>query len=394
MLRKKLKVVICVLMSVTILLSGCTIRRIATNQETPVQEEEPTNDFPNVTEAPEDSQNPEENYWIIDTQNVEVQGEYDGYYYDQLSEMQKKIFCIILGEMPKMQEEYVGFRNATVDDCIKVQEAIHLSTINSYNSSFTLHYYEKDNTIFLKIEVENQIGEEQEEEIRQTADKILQEIDGESQEEIIIQIYNWCSANIMYDETANCRNLYGALVERTCVCVGYSKAFSYLCSKKGIYTMCVKNDDHMWNYVLLGDKWYAVDATNGEESTTKFLMKGKEILNTEDYFPTSKYFSFPELAEQSLYPNQEYAEEFKSALEQDIEACDKQMRTIEEYYSEDNFDEYNDRYYSYARIKELATEILNNINGTLYCRYINTEECSEKSKEIEDLIVIVNNYEW
>ena len=150
----------------------------------------------------------------------------------------------------------------------------------------------------------------------------------------------------------------------------------------------------MWNYVLLGDKWYAVDATNGEESTTKFLMKGKEILNTEDYFPTSKYFSFPELAEQSLYPNQEYAEEFKSALEQDIEACDKQMRTIEEYYSEDNFDEYNDRYYSYARIKELATEILNNINGTLYCRYINTEECSEKSKEIEDLIVIVNNYEW
>lgn len=49
MLRKKIKVVICVLMSVTILLSGCNIRRIATNQETPAQEKEETEDFSNVT---------------------------------------------------------------------------------------------------------------------------------------------------------------------------------------------------------------------------------------------------------------------------------------------------------------------------------------------------------
>lgn len=360
------------------------------------KEVEITDNLLNVTEEPEDLPNPEGNYWIIDTQNIEVQGEYDGYYYDQLSETQKRIFLIILGEMPKMQEEYVGFRNAAVDDFIKVREAIFLSAIDSYNSNFKLSYYEKDNIIFLKIGVEDKIKEEQEEEIRQTANKILQEIDGESQEEIIIQIYNWCTANIMYDETTqkeNTRNLYGALIERSCVCQGFAKAFEYLCNKKGIYAICVVNDKHMWNYVLLGDKWYAVDTTNGEENTTKYLMEGKEILNIEYLFPTSEYFSFPELAEQSLYPNQEYAEEVKSALEQDIEACDKQMREIEEYYSEDNFDEYNDRYYSYARIKELATEILHKINGTLYCRYINTEEYSEKNKELENLILRVNN-EW
>ena len=54
------------------------------------------------------------------------------------------------------------------------------------------------------------------------------------------------------------------------VCEGYSKAMKILCGKFGINCALVSGDGmtsassggpHMWNYVQIGDKWYAVDST-------------------------------------------------------------------------------------------------------------------------------------
>ncbi len=55
------------------------------------------------------------------------------------------------------------------------------------------------------------------------------------------------------------------------VCEGYARAFKYLCDEKGIPCVLVdgnaKNkadsagEAHMWNYVKLGEQWYAVDVT-------------------------------------------------------------------------------------------------------------------------------------
>ncbi len=61
---------------------------------------------------------------------------------------------------------------------------------------------------------------------------------------------------------------YGALINGTCVCDGYSLAFSYLLDGVGINSMVVSGragveatGNHAWNIVKLDGSWYEVDCT-------------------------------------------------------------------------------------------------------------------------------------
>lgn len=74
------------------------------------------------------------------------------------------------------------------------------------------------------------------------------------------------ASTVVYDENAaNCRDIYGVFVDKKAICGGFSKAFSYLCSKVGIETVTVTGDadgiPHMWNKVKIGGKWYNIDIT-------------------------------------------------------------------------------------------------------------------------------------
>lgn len=74
------------------------------------------------------------------------------------------------------------------------------------------------------------------------------------------------ASTVVYDESApNCRDIYGVFVDKKAICGGYSKAFSYLCSKAGIETATVTGDadgqPHMWNKVRIDGKWYNIDVT-------------------------------------------------------------------------------------------------------------------------------------
>lgn len=58
---------------------------------------------------------------------------------------------------------------------------------------------------------------------------------------------------------------YGALVEGRAVCQGYSSAFAYVCRKADIKCITVygtsRGENHSWNKVMCGRKWYNVDLT-------------------------------------------------------------------------------------------------------------------------------------
>lgn len=56
---------------------------------------------------------------------------------------------------------------------------------------------------------------------------------------------------------------YGALVKGQAVCQGYSIAYAQLLNELGIDCTVVYSmaDNHMWNCVKIGDKWYNVDVT-------------------------------------------------------------------------------------------------------------------------------------
>lgn len=402
MLRRRIfNMVVCMLMITAMMLSGCG-RRKTTNQPevTPFSEELEENIEPEETEAPEETTEPD-NRIIIDTQSAEIQGEYNGYYYQQLSIPQKVVFTAILANISVIQEEYIGFTGITCEDFDKVLSTIEMDSY--YYGVSTYWHYEENQILFIKIELRGKITEKQKIEVEKEADSILGTMESTSQEETIIQIYDWCASNIMYDETKkrkNTGNLYGALIERNCICVGYAKAFSYLCNRKGIYTICVSSDTHMWNYLLFNNKWYAVDPTGSIPGTTSYLMQGKEILNTEDYVPDER-FIVPELANQSLYPEQGKAKETIKALQKNIKACDDWLEKIDEKRAEighetDEFGKelYEDIYQVFLQIKELATQIVEDANNTLYYRYLNTKYYEKKNKRINDLIKQVNEYDW
>ena len=90
----------------------------------------------------------------------------------------------------------------------------------------------------------------------------------------------------------------------TFVCEGYSKAMKILCDKFGINCALVSGDGmtsdssggpHMWNYVQIGGKWYAVDATWDDgrfyQDGTPAMDYGYFLVGSSTWVKNSKTFS-------------------------------------------------------------------------------------------------------
>ena len=89
-------------------------------------------------------------------------------------------------------------------------------------------------------------------------------------------IYRWICANVEYDWTHQDSQVetpresfepYGALVNRTAVCLGFASGFQLLMDMADIECITVvgaafqSRENHAWNEVKLNGNWYCVDAT-------------------------------------------------------------------------------------------------------------------------------------
>jgi len=75
------------------------------------------------------------------------------------------------------------------------------------------------------------------------------------------------------NEVDDLRNIYGALVQRRPVCVGYANAFTYLLRQVGLESVvvtgdCIDGGGHAWNIARLENKYYHFDVTWGDGSNT------------------------------------------------------------------------------------------------------------------------------
>ena len=76
-------------------------------------------------------------------------------------------------------------------------------------------------------------------------------------------VHDYLIDNVEYDQTLekpNIRNIYGTLIEKSCVCEGYAEAFKYLLDALDIPCVIVsgtatnsqgETENHAWNYVQL-----------------------------------------------------------------------------------------------------------------------------------------------
>ena len=104
-------------------------------------------------------------------------------------------------------------------------------------------------------------------------------------------VHDYLVDSIDYDISIsenNIYNIYGALINKKCVCEGYAKAFKYIMD--GLNIPCVlvtgtaknsegKVENHAWNYVKIEEKWYAIDITWDDP----ILVNGGFLSNTAKY---------------------------------------------------------------------------------------------------------------
>ena len=186
--------------------------------------------------------------------------------------------------------------------------------INSYQDSNYLAepFYSKENIDECQAQIES------------VRDNILSNIEGKSTVDKIRYIHNYLIDNIQYDQTVqkdNIYNIYGALVLKEGVCEGYAKALQYLLSSAGIENIIVtgtatnnngETENHAWNYVKIGNAWYALDVTwddpiiiGGGKINDKiryqYFLKGSRTMD-ENHYLSNQFtengmeFEFPKLS--------------------------------------------------------------------------------------------------
>ena len=195
-----------------------------------------------------------------------------------------------------------------------------VSTYNVYiNSGNEANYLTEE--FSSKTEVDQAIAQ-----IEQVKNQILQNKTGNTYEDVKM-VHDYLVDNINYESSLskeNIYNIYGALVNRECVCEGYARAFKYLLDELNIPCIMVigtgtnsqgETENHAWNYVQLNGNWYAVDTTwddpvvigggnASEESRYKYFLVGREIID-QDHSPSGQFteggkiFSYPNVTYES-----------------------------------------------------------------------------------------------
>ena len=183
------------------------------------------------------------------------------------------------------------------------------------NTSYLKPYFSATTTISGKLNLLTAIQQE-----------IRKQLEGYSDYEKIREVHNWLIDNIEYDinlETQEPYSISGALTEGRAVCEGYARSFKYIMD--GLDIPCVlvsgigtnsngETESHAWNYVMLDNKWYAVDVTwddpviigdgyISEGTRYRHFLKGSNSFFTshiEDgrITESSVEFKFPTLSEE------------------------------------------------------------------------------------------------
>ena len=98
--------------------------------------------------------------------------------------------------------------------------------------------------------------------------------DGMSEMETVIAAHDWIVTHTTYDKgmllpipehSPDSVNPYGVLINGESICMGYTTTFHMFMDMLGVESVIVRGssdgEEHAWNMVKLGEKWYHVDVT-------------------------------------------------------------------------------------------------------------------------------------
>lgn len=279
-----------------------------------------------------------ENTINITVENVESYNKIEGnYYFEQLTDTQKKIYEGLQKNKEKMYDgKYTIQYGKMFSEIVETEEGKkklgddYQSAVEAFLYDNPDVFYIDANKLFLSIETTTSIlkkthnvyigpakndtyyadGFTSEPQVKVAVKKIedirdivTKRLTGNTYRDIL-KIHNYLVENIHYDKeykSIGRYSIYGAFIDKTCVCEGYAKALKYLLNAADIPCVIAqgtatnssgKSEDHAWNCVYLDGKWYYIDITwndpiiIGQGSVAKsvhykYFLKGSKTFNKD-----------------------------------------------------------------------------------------------------------------
>ena len=240
---------------------------------------------------------------------------YTGWFYEQLSEIEKVIyngFATNRGQLIDGAEVSISFADSSLhtgENNVILQNLI-MTAKRAYLADHPAEKIWMDNCKlflssrngFLQIIVRPQgkfDTREAIESFEQIVDEFVDTLTGTDREKLQ-SIHNWLVSNVQYDlHTDNNQNAYGAIVEGRSICSGFAYSFKYLADKAGLNVVYVQGYYyyrstgtycyHAWNMAEVDGEWILIDVTF-DCSLQNFNLSSWQ--NSEVYFPDFFYSLF------------------------------------------------------------------------------------------------------
>lgn len=241
----------------------------------------------------------EENIESLSDEDYDFDNEYY-IYYSMLNDQEKTIYRQIYTNSIELVENFRPIENISVKELKETFEALMCDhpelfwLSNSYSYRYNRYgqcilinisfYFNKDN-----IEVEKERFNNELNKIVNSAKKYKTDYEKE------LYVHNYLINTINYTDIVSInQSAYSALINKKSVCAGYSKAFQLIMQKLNIvsyYVVGYAKENHAWNIVKIGDKYYNVDLTwndTNEDKWKYFNISDKDISSTHTRLKLSR----------------------------------------------------------------------------------------------------------
>ena len=306
------------------------------------------------------------------------------YYFKQLTEEEQRVYRELLKGIRAREKEFY----LTISDDDSIDRSYH-AVLKDYPEIFWVHnrekiykttYSDSDYCVFTPgyTYTDSEIDE-----IQTAMEQSFQEVralipeDAGDYEKVRI-VYTYVIDHTQYQTGEDDQSIAGVFWKKSAVCAGYAGAVQYLLERLDIPCIYVdgstkgSTEGHAWDIVKIGQEYYYVDATNGDQPD--FLNGNAAQLEEHKTIIYDYLCPFPEEYEKTYTPSEELT----------VPACtakDLDFYVLNQGYFED---------YSWQDIYDYCKMRLDNGAAVVRFKFGGQEAFSEACQELLDDGVVQN----
>ena len=306
------------------------------------------------------------------------------YYFKQLTEEEQRVYRELLKGIRAREKEFY----LTISDDDSIDRSYH-AVLKDHPEIFWVHnrekiykttYSDSDYCVFTPgyTYTDSEIDE-----IQTAMEQSFQEVralipeDAGDYEKVRI-VYTYVIDHTQYQTGEDDQSIAGVFWKKSAVCAGYAGAVQYLLERLDIPCIYVdgstkgSTEGHAWDIVKIGQEYYYVDATNGDQPD--FLNGDAAQLEEHKTIIYDYLCPFPEEYEKTYTPSEELT----------VPACtarDLDFYVLNQGYSED---------YSWQDIYDYCKMRLDNGAAVVRFKFGGQEAFSEACQELLDDGVVQN----